>query len=364
MSDSFYAVVMAGGGGTRLWPVSRRNRPKQALKLIGDQSLFQATISRLLPLIPPVRVLVVTVEGQAELLRTQVRDIPAENFLIEPSPRGTAAVIGLAAVALVHKDPEAVMACLPADHFIREDERLQAALREAEGLARRGYLVSLGLKPTSPETGYGYLQKGPSLGVSDTFEAFEVESFKEKPDAELAVSYLRSGDYLWNAGIFVWRCSRILEEIDRWMPDLGKSLAEIAAADGDRQAVVERVWPKLQPQTIDYGVMEKADQVAMLELEDLGWWDVGSWDRLLELLPKDRNGNVVLAKAASMLETTNSLIYQSDTPAGARFVALVGVDDLIVVDVGDAVLVTSRDKAQMVRELVKRLEVDQEDRYL
>jgi mannose-1-phosphate guanylyltransferase len=364
MSDSLYAVVMAGGGGTRLWPVSRRNRPKQALNLLGEESLFQATISRLLPLIPADRITVVTVEDQAELLRRQTPVLSPENFLIEPSPRGTAAVIGMAAVELARRDPEAVMICLPADHVVQNDQRLRDALSAAEKVARQDFLVTLGLEPTGPETGYGYLEKGEGLPSSEGFNTFEVRSFKEKPGAAEAEAYVKSRRFLWNAGIFAWKCKTILGEIQQWMPDLALALSEIEKAGSESRTTIERLWPGIKPQTIDYGVMEKAGHVAMLEVGDLGWLDVGSWDRLFEALPRDDDGNVILAEAVALLDTTGSLVYQDDASEAPRLIALVGVKDLIVVDAGDAILVTSRAHAQQVRELVKSIQAGQGGRYL
>jgi mannose-1-phosphate guanylyltransferase len=359
-----YAVVMAGGGGTRLWPVSRRHRPKQALQILGDQSLFQATVERLRPMISPERILVVTVQDQADLLRAQAQEIPTENFLIEPSPRGTASVIGLAAVELIKRDPGATMACLPADHFIRRDELFRDALQSASVLAERDYLVTLGVSPSGPETGYGYIEKGASLDVEGSIDAWQVQSFKEKPDVGLAGEYVLSGHYLWNAGIFVWKCRVILEEIARYMPDLSRALSEIEQADGDFMPAVESVWPGLRPETIDYGVMEKAEHVAMLDVGAIGWFDVGSWDRLFDLLKADTDGNVVVCERAELIDTKSSLVYQLRVPDAERIVALVGVEDLIVVDAGDAILVTSRGEAQRVRELVGILKANHEDGYL
>lgn len=364
MSDTLFAVVMAGGGGTRLWPVSRRRRPKQSLRLLGDETLFQATISRLLPLIPLERILVVTVAEQAELLASQVPDLGEGNFLIEPAPRGTASVIGLAAIELIRRDPGAVMACLPADHIIQEDQRLRDALSAAEVLADSDHLVTLGLEPARPDTGYGYIEKGEPLDMAGDFAAFGVRSFKEKPDADLANAYVASGQYLWNAGIFVWKAVTIRRAVDRWMPDLGETLAQIEGAAGDVRETVERVWPGLESETVDYGVMEKADHVATLEVAGLGWLDVGSWDKLFDVLPKDADGNVVIGDLVSMLESSGSLVYRYDKQDASRLVALVGVENVIVIDAGDAILVTSRAQAQKVRELVKVIESVQGERYL
>jgi mannose-1-phosphate guanylyltransferase len=364
MSDPLYAVIMAGGGGTRLWPLSRRHRPKQVLRLFGDRSLFQMTVARLLPIVPAERILVVTVADQVEFLREQGGELPAENFIIEPSPRGTASVVGLAAIELIRRNPDATMACLPADHFVQDDERLRGALNAAAQTAQQEYLVTLGLKPAAADAGYGYIEKGQALESAQGFNVFEVRSFKEKPSVELAERYVASGSYLWNAGIFVWRAEAILEKIGRLMPNLREALDEIANAEGDWTPAIERVWPDLETETIDYGVMEKAQRSAMVEAGDIGWWDVGSWDRLLDLLPKDSDGNVVLADDISLLDTSGSLVYQLKAAGEPRLVAIVGAENLIVVDAGDAVLVTSRDKASRVRDLVKRLEAGGEGRYL
>ena len=284
---SLYAVIMAGGGGTRLWPVSRQGRPKQSLKIMGHQTLFQATVARLVGLTPPDRILVATVQDQAEQLREQAPAIPVGNFLLEPQPKGTASVIGLAAVEIQARDPEAIMVCLPADHFIGDSARFRESLEEASSIAAQGYLVSLGIRPTSAETGYGYLEAGSNLEGFGAFPASTVSSFKEKPDADLAREYVSSGRYFWNAGIFVWRAAVIVQEIERWMPELHAVLAAIAVGREDPQFDLNAAWGTLASQTIDYGVMEHSERSAMVAVEGLGWWDVGSWDRLLSVLPGD-----------------------------------------------------------------------------
>ena len=228
--DHTYAVIMAGGSGTRLWPVSRRSRPKQMIPLVEDRSLFQATIERLEGLFPAERILVVTVAEQAEELHRQAPDIPAENFILEPAPRGTASVIGLAATVLRKRDPQAVMAVLPSDHYIRNRDLFYLLLHVAVDVAEKGYLVTLGITPTYPATIYGYIQRGDPLPEKFAYPAYQVLSFKEKPDDAQARQMLAAGDHSWNSGMFLWRADTILAEISRQMPDLYAVLTQIEAA--------------------------------------------------------------------------------------------------------------------------------------
>lgn len=363
MLEHTYAVIMAGGGGTRLWPVSRRQRPKHMLPLIEERTLFQATVQRLEGLFPPERIFVVTVARQAEELRRQAPRIPAENFLLEPEPRGTASVVGLAAVALRSRDPQAVMTVLPSDHYIRNQDLFHLLVRIAVDVAHKGYLVTLGITPTYPSTGYGYIQRGEPLTEEGLYPVYRVVKFKEKPDEAQAREMLRRGDHSWNSGMFIWRVEDILEEIGHHMPGLKSVLDEIAAAwnTPSRESVLQALWPTLETETIDYGVMERAENVAVLPASGLGWSDVGSWDSLFDVLLADENGNIVFSGQHMSLETHNSLVYGNN---GERLVVTIGVEDLIVVDSGDVLLICRRDRAQRVRQVVEELKRAGKTRYL
>jgi mannose-1-phosphate guanylyltransferase len=351
---------MAGGGGTRLWPLSRQAHPKQTLSLFDERSLFQTSVERLEELFPPERILVVTVETQAHELQAQVPVIPAENYLIEPMPRGTASVVGLAALALQQRDPQAVMAILTSDHFIRDETRFRELLKTAHDVAEDGFLVTLGIEPTFPATGYGYIQKGDCIGEYDDTDVYKVLRFKEKPDEAQARRLLEGGDHSWNSGMFMWRVEDIMNEFARQMPDLSESLDEIANAWGSptQQEVLQRIWPGLKPETIDYGIMEGAKKVAVIPATGLGWSDVGSWDSLYDLLEGDENGNIVMGGKHVGLDTSESLIYVTQK---RRLIVTIGVDDLVVVDTGDVLLVCRKDQAQRVRQVVRHLKDNGEE---
>jgi mannose-1-phosphate guanylyltransferase len=354
MLDHYYAVIMAGGGGTRLWPLSRKNRPKQMLQLVDDWTLFQSAVHRLKGIFPPERIFVVTVESQAKELQSQRPEIPVENYLLEPAPRGTASVVGLGAVALQHIDPQAIMAVLTADHVITNGEKYHRLLLSAHQAAQDGYLVTLGITPTHPATGYGYIQQGDLIGNYMDLDVFSVLSFKEKPTEAGANQMLASGDHAWNSGMFVWRVDRIMAEFTRQMPDLAAKLGQISAAwNTPTQAeVVGQVWPELQAETIDYGIMEHANNVAVIPAKELGWSDVGSWDALFDVIPGDQNGNIVIGGHHIQVDTRDSLIYMNQD---RRLIVTIGVDDLVVVDTGDVVLVCRKDQAQKVRQVVQQL---------
>ncbi|MDR3576269.1 MAG: mannose-1-phosphate guanylyltransferase [Anaerolineaceae bacterium] len=363
MINNYYAVIMAGGGGTRLWPLSRQARPKQMLRLGGDRTLFQMAIDRLNDIFPPERILIVTVAEQAVQLQAQCPQIPQENFLLEPLPRGTASVVGLAAAAIQQRDPDATMAVLTADHFIENVSYFRKLILAAYDLAQDNYLVTLGIKPTFAATGYGYVQRGETVGKFGDFQAYRVLKFKEKPDEVTAKLFLQKGDHDWNSGMFVWRIDRIMQEFQRWMPELAADLIKIAAAwaGDERGGVIQSLWPTIKPQTIDYGIMERADRVAVLPALKLGWNDVGSWDSLFDVLKTDENGNINLGANYLGLDTKSTLVCadQSD-----RLIVTIGVRDLIVVDTGDAILICPRDEAQKVRQLVNYLKENGPSDYL
>ncbi|MCC7118855.1 MAG: NTP transferase domain-containing protein [Anaerolineales bacterium] len=363
MSEHQYAVIMAGGGGTRLWPVSRKEKPKQLLPLLGEETLFQSTVLRLRDLFPPERILVVTVEDQAREMREQAPEIPAENYLIEPCPRGTASVVGLAAMVLKKRDPQATMAILPSDHFIRNVDLFHYLLKAAFDVAANGYLVTLGITPTLPSTAYGYIQQGKPLDGNYKYPVYTVGSFKEKPNEQTAQQLLRTGDHSWNSGMFIWRAETILEEIEKQMPSLSQALGKIEQAWGGakQDEALTAIWPELKNETVDYGVMEKAERVAVLPAGGLGWSDVGSWSSLFEVLLPDMNGNISTNSALHLPhETHNTLVYGGHD----RLIVTIGVDDMVIIDTGDALLVCKTDQSQRVKEVVEHLRKHRQENFL
>ncbi|MCB2209718.1 NTP transferase domain-containing protein [bacterium] len=363
MYENFYAVIMAGGSGTRLWPLSRKDRPKQSLVIADDRTLFQIAVDRLDDLFPSERIMVVTVADQAAMLSEQCPDIPEDNFIIEPMPRGTASVAGLAALTIKHRDPNGSMAILTADHLMRDEAHLRQLLRAAYDIAQENYLVTLGIKPTHPATGYGYIEMGDSLGDYQGLEAYHVAQFKEKPALELAEKLVADGRHVWNSGMFIWQVETVLDELARQMPDLSAKLLEIERVWYSERPTgkIEEVWPTITPQTIDYGIMENAQKVAVVPSLDLGWNDVGSWESFFDALETDESGNVILQGSPLSFDTQGTLIC-GDSPD--RLIVTIGVKDLIIVQSGNAVLVCDREQAQRVREIVNHLKEDGRDEYL
>ena len=355
MYENYYAVIMAGGGGTRLWPLSRKNRPKQMLAIGQERSLFQVAVDRLEGVFTPDRIYVVTVEEQAEGLKEQCPEIPDENFLLETMPRGTASVVGYAATVLSKRDPDAVMAVLTADHIIGNLKLFQHILTSAYQVAGEEYLVTLGVTPTYPATGYGYTRRGDLVGKYQDMDVFQVQEFTEKPALPEAERMFTSGEYAWNSGMFIWRTEIILNEISIQMKDLSTRLKEIGAAWGtpEQENVIRRVWPEIKPETIDFGIMENARKVAVIPAASLEWNDVGSWEALFDVLPADEDGNITRGGEHIYRDTSGTLIFTSDNP---RTVVTIGAQNLIIVDTGDILLVCDRDRAQEIRQIVKQLD--------
>ena len=354
-----YALIMAGGGGTRLWPMSRQARPKQVLPLVGENTLFEMAVKRLAPLFPPERILVVTVEAMAPELRAQAPELPPDNFIVEPEGRNTAPAIGLAALHIAARDPQASMAVLTADHYIADTKRFRAVLSAAYQVAAEGYIVTLGIKPHTPSTGFGYIEWGASEGIVGGFEVFEAVAFTEKPDEEVARAYLDSGRYSWNSGMFVWQISRLMAELERQQPELCRHLATVGAELGSDayDATLAQVWPTVEKISVDYAIMEGAHDVRVIPV-DIGWSDVGSWASLLEVNEADSDGNVIMGREPLCLDTRDTLILSE------RLVATIGLEDIIIVDTEDALLVCKREHAQDVKELVERLKQEQRNQYL
>lgn len=337
------ALILAGGSGTRFWPLSRRSFPKQLLALEGDRSLLQATVDRLAPLVEPSAVWVVTTRALAEAVREQLPEVPAEQVLAEPEGRNTAPAIGWALGCMAAAGQSGVVAVLPADHRFAEAEGFRATLAHAaETVEAEDWVMTLGVKPRWAETGYGYLELGEELDAK--IELRRVARFSEKPDGETAERYYREGNHLWNAGIFVFRASTLLGHLETFEPELAEALREIAAHP-DR---TETLYPTLKKISIDYAVMERLEQIATLPL-DCGWSDLGSWEALAEVLPEDGDGNCVRGDVIAIEASRNLLVADQGT------IAVLGVDDLVVVRDGDTVLVLPRSRSQDVRSIVEAL---------
>ena len=368
-TGSLYSVIPAGGSGTRLWPLSRANHPKFLHALTGTPlSLLQATSMRLAPLSSPETTYVVTGVAHAAAVARQLPTLPGENLLVEPSPRDSCAAIGLAAAVIVRRDPEAIMGSFAADHLVKDEPAFVAAIRSAVDGARQGRLMTVGITPTHPETGYGYLQCGSedSRGVRTVLE------FKEKPSHEVAVAYLASGRYLWNASMFVWRADTFLAELGRQQPTLFEGLNAIAEAWGTQaqDQVLGDIWPTLPKISVDHAVMEGAADAGLVATVpgDFGWTDVGDFDTLGQVLTAvdsgtDSAGNVVVAEPDEMpvmlRDTTGSVVAAHS----GRLVVTLGLHDMIVVDTPDALLVCSRKRAQDIKSIVSDLMQRGDDQF-
>jgi len=352
MNEDVYPVIIAGGSGTRFWPLSRARRPKQFLPLVSGRTLLADTAARLQGLAPLSRTLVVCGKRHAPAVRAFLRKLPARNVLVEPVARNTAPAIGLASIEIARRDPEGVLVVLPSDHHVGDPARFREVLSTAVEVARSGALVTIGLSPTRPETGYGYIQVGESLGGHSG--ARKVRRFVEKPDGPTAEHYVQSGEYLWNGGIFVFRARTMLDAIREHLPELANGLERIRKA----VSALGKVFPTLPAISIDYAVMEKARNIAVLP-GDFGWSDVGSFAAIEEVRPRDAQGNVASGKLPLLVDCEGCVVLGRDRP-----LAVVGMKDVVVVDAGDAVLVVPKGRSQDVRKLVEALRERKLSRYL
>jgi mannose-1-phosphate guanylyltransferase len=350
MNAHDYGLILAGGRGTRFWPRSRKRSAKQVLNVVGDRSLIQATVDRLSPVIPPERLWVLTNDHLRDIVIEQLPEVPREQILAEPAQRNTAPAIGLAAHILHSIDPEAVMGVFPADHVVGKAGAFRAVVKAALKGAAGGRLMVVGIQPRWPETGYGYVEF-PKGTVAGARTPVAVRRFHEKPELPKAKRYVAAGHYYWNSGMFFWRAGVLLDELRRHLPRTATVLAALPGfADGRFGAEMKKAFPLCDNISIDYAVLEKADKVAGIPAGDFGWNDVGSWNAVYELLPRDGQGNVVIHDSVC-LDSYNNFV-----DARGKVVALLGVKDLIVVDTPDALLVASRDRAQGVGEVLKMLE--------
>ncbi len=346
-----HGVIMAGGSGTRFWPESRKNRPKQLLRITGRSTMIRATVERVLPEIPFQRIMVVTGIVHAEEIRNQIPELSEGMIVAEPVGKNTAPCIALAAYKLMKADPHAIMAVLPADHLIqKEAEFLEALTLGAEVASEGDHLLTFGIVPNRPETGYGYIQLGAAEREIGTTKFYKVRRFVEKPDRAKAEAYLASGNFMWNSGMFIWHVRTIIQAFETYLPAISKVMEAVSPAlnTPDESAAVVEAYAAVESISIDYGIMEKADNVLTVPI-DVGWSDVGSWASLDEVWECDAGGNV--AKGQCVLIDSRRCVVSSP----AKLATLIGLDDLIVVDTPDALLVCRKDRAQDVRKLQDRL---------
>ncbi len=346
-----YAVIMAGGSGTRFWPLSRKRKPKQLLDLFGPGTLLEQTVDRIRAIIPPERTYIFT---HALLLKEVARllpDVPREQIVAEPASRNTAPTVGLAAHEIAARDPEGMMVVLPADHVITKPAKFRRVLKAGLKFASvEGRSVLVGLKPHRPETGYGYVRLGAASGELDGEEIFAVREFKEKPPFSAARRYVLSGNYLWNGGMFIWRASTVLQLFQSFQPEMARTLASIQDQGGIRSSsTLKRLFPTLEKISIDYALMEKIKDIHAVPA-DIGWSDVGSWAVAYELNAKDGDDNVVPRNSFSLRSKGNLVVSPN------KFVVTVGVENLIIVETEDALLVAARDCAQDVGKAVQELD--------
>jgi mannose-1-phosphate guanylyltransferase len=349
-----YAVIMAGGAGTRLWPAARQDRPKQLHRLIFERPLIAETVSRLMAAYPAERILIVTAARYADAIRGTVPDLPPGSVLCEPFGRNTAAAIALAAFRIAREDPDAVFAVFPADHVILKPDALFRALDVANDLATQHRVVDIGVPPSHPETGYGYIELGERIASRDGIDAFDVRRFVEKPDRQTAEQYLAAGNYMWNSGMFVWRTGEYLAALREYLPE---TYGQLEAAAGRGEEALAAAYEQIPDISIDYAIMEKISDVVAVPV-DFGWRDIGDWAAVYDMLDHDPEGNSFSGEHVT-LDTGGSLIV-----APGKLVATIGVSDLIIVEDGEVLLVMRRDRAQDVKKILDRLKETGRERYL
>ncbi|PYJ07847.1 MAG: mannose-1-phosphate guanyltransferase [Verrucomicrobia bacterium] len=352
MSNPIYALILAGGSGERFWPLSRRSRPKQLLRLVAKQTLLEQTVARLDGLVPRERILILTNVDQEAAVRELLSDLPKENIVAEPAKRDTAAAVALGVGWVALRDHSATMIVLPADHVINDGAAFQKTLTTAAAAAEEtGALVTIGLKPTWACPGYGYIELGKTIRLRNSATdaaVHQVVRFREKPNADLAESFVRKGNFRWNAGMFVWSVPSVLSEFNRHTPELASFISQVRARDNFEKTVRER-FAKLPKISFDYAIMEKADRVLVVEAT-FDWDDVGSWPAVAKYFESDAKGNAANCEITT-LDSTNNIVFNPD----GTNIALLGVHNLIVVRTADAILICHRHQAEKIKNLVGKL---------
>lgn len=357
-----YVLILAGGGGTRLWPMSRKNLPKQLVPLIDERTMFKTSVDRLNPLFPPERIYIVTGKDYAAALKAEASHIPPENFIIEPYGKDSAPAAALA-IGIIHKrDPLATVALLTADHHIAKVDEFLGVLRAAYQIANDRHIVTLGISPTYPATGFGYIRQGEEITKVRGHNCYHAVKFTEKPDAVTAAQFVTSGEYTWNSGMFIWRTEHALSEFERQQPAIRAALDELEPTIDTPQfeTALNVIWEKMPRISLDFAVMEGAERMVIIPV-DIGWSDVGSWDSLYEVLDPDEAGNRFKGKKSDehiILETSNTMIYSD------RLTVAIGIEDTIIIDTDDVLLICRKDHSQSVKDVVNHLRTSHKDDYL
>ena len=340
-----YAVILAGGVGSRFWPFSRELEPKQFMKIIGEASLLQATIQRLKGVVEPSRVYIITNNIYFYEVKAQVTKfgIPDENIILEPQGKNTAPAVGLCAKLISQIDKDAVLLVLPSDHYIKNIENFKRTIKKAIACAKNNFLVTIGIKPSAPSIGYGYIKINPKLETRNPM-VYSVDKFLEKPDLNKAKKYFKDKKFFWNSGMFIWKASVFLEETKEYLPKLYANLRLINSVND-----ISRIWPRIEAISVDYGIMERSKRIALIPA-DFYWTDLGSWDALAEIFPKDKKGNISTADVLN-LDSKGVCIFGR----GQRLISTIGLRDVVIADTPDALLVCDRSRAQDVKQLVEQL---------
>ncbi|MEZ4667476.1 MAG: mannose-1-phosphate guanylyltransferase [Anaerolineae bacterium] len=350
--DHYYALIMAGGGGTRLWPMSRQDTPKQLLPLVEDASMFATSVERLAPLFSPDHIYVVTGRKYLTALRAHAPHVPEQNFIIEPIGKESGPAAALGVTVIQKRDPDATIAVLTADHHITKKDIFRQVLEAAYELAQEGYIATLGISPSYPATGFGYIHQGNEIGTFNGFAGHVSLGFTEKPNYATATSFVASGEYTWNSGMFIWKASKAMAEFKRQQPAMHELFAELAAVvdTHDYDATLETIWNKVEKISLDYAVMEGAENMAVIPTE-FGWNDIGSWASMYDVLKLDKFGNAFKGHQPDrvILDTKNTLIFSD------KLVVTIGIEDVIVIETPDALLLCHKDRSQDVKEVVNHL---------
>lgn len=348
------AVIMAGGAGTRFWPLSREIKPKQYLQLFSDKTMLQKTVERLYPIIGPERIYIVSTLSQRNIIRENVPQIPEENLIAEPFGRNTAPCVALSAAYLLKKYPASeAMFVLPSDHVIIEKDKFKKSINTAQKAAGEGYLVTFGIKPDYPATGYGYIESGEAVNG----KVYRISNFKEKPDYKTAKSFLKAGNYYWNSGMFMWTLDAIISSFNKYAPEILQPINRIVNLSGsDNQQEINSIYSAVPKQPVDIAIMEKSDKGVVIPV-DYHWSDVGSWRAVSELQEKDDHNNTLPEKSI-VIQSGDNYVYSK------KMVALIDVNDLIVVETDDSLLIADKGSAEKVKDVVEKIKKNRWDEYL